>query len=139
MHAASRGLNKTKLLVNAGADINYKTLSGQTAAIKALIMQSIETAHYLIVEKKASVTEPYYFYEFDNDTVVNYTKPHLPIELLETWLFDLGSEEHRIKMEIVEEFARQGQNYWSMKKQSKTIERIKKLYPDSWQEYLEKY
>jgi ankyrin repeat protein len=139
MHAASRGLNKTKLLLEAGADINYKSPSGKTAAIKSLLMQSVETTHYLIVVNKARVTEPYYFYEFGNETVVNYNKPYLPIELLETWLFDLGSKEHKIKMEIIEEFEKQGQNYRSMKKDPSTIERIKKLYPDRWKEYLEKY
>lgn len=139
MHAASRGLNKAKLLVSEGANINYKTESGKTAAIRALVSQSVEVAHFLIVEKKANVSEPYYFYEFNDNTKVNYDKPHLPIETLEYWLFELGSEEHKKKMEIVEEFGRQGQNYWSMERHPKTVERIKKLYPDSWEAYLAKY
>jgi predicted regulator of amino acid metabolism with ACT domain len=139
IHAAIRGIEKTKLLIAAGSDINYKTKSGKTAAINALLMQSVETAHYLIVKKKAKITDPYYYYEFGHNTIVNYNEPHFPIELLEDWLFDLGSVKHRMKMEIIEEFKRQGEDYWSITKHPKTIERIKKLYPNNWQDYLEKY
>lgn len=139
MHATQRGFEKVKLLIDYGAKIDYKTELGKTAAIKALLNEEIEVAHYLIVEKKAKVDEPYYFYDLKDKTKINYAKPHYPIELLENWLFDLGSEEHKMKMEIVDEFERQGQDYWTMKRHPKTIERIKKIYPNNWEEYLQKY
>jgi ankyrin repeat protein len=65
------GIDKTKALVEAGADINQKTQSGDTAAIQALSVMrgarnSISTeveviayAHYLIAEKKAEITDSY--------------------------------------------------------------------------------
>jgi hypothetical protein len=139
MHATQRGFEKVKLLAETGAEIDYKTELGKTAAIKALLNEKADVAHYLIVEKKAKLNEPYYFYNLFDRTKINYEKPHYPIELLENWLFELGSEEHKLKMEIVEEFKRQGQDYWSMEKHPKTVERIKKIHPDNWQEYLEKY
>jgi len=139
MHATQRGFEKVKLLAETGAEIDYKNELGKTAAIKALLNEKADVAHYLIVEKKAKVNEPYYFYNLFDRTKINYEKPHYPIELLENWLFELGSEEHKLKMEIVEEFKRQGQDYWSMEKHPKTVERIKKIHPDNWQEYLEKY
>lgn len=139
MHATQRGVEKAKLLVDAGAEIDYKTELGKTAAIKALLNEKVDVAHYLIVEKKARVDEPYYFYDLFDKSKINHEKPHYPIELLENWLFDLGSEEHKLKMEIVEEFKRQGQDYWLMEKHPKTVERIKKIYPDNWEKYLEKY
>lgn len=138
IYAADRGLEKTKLLVDAGADIDYKTETGKTAAIMALLMNNVYVAHYLIVEKKARVDEPYYYYDL-NEKEIEYEKPHLPISLLEDWLVELDSKEHKLKMEIVEEFKRQGQDYWSIEKHPKTVERIQKIYPNNWEEYLRKY
>ena len=40
---------------------------------------------------------------------------------------------------IVDEFKNKGQNYWAKELHPKTIERIKKLYPDSWEEYIKEY
>lgn len=139
MHATQRGLEKVRLLVDAGAEIDYKTKLGTTAAIKALLHNKADVAHYLIVEKKARVDEPYYYYYLFDRSKINYEKPHFPIELLENWLFELDSKEHKLKMEIVKEFKNQGQDYWSIEKHPKTVERIKKIRPDNWQEYLEKY
>lgn len=139
MLAVQRGDEKVKLLIEAGADINYKTKLGTTAAINALMTKDIEVAHYLIFIKKAKVTDPYYFYYTFDEDKINSEKPHLPISLLENWLVDLDSKEHKMKMDIVEEFKRQGQDYWSIEKHPKTIERIKKIYPNSWQEYLDRY
>ncbi|SIS86417.1 Ankyrin repeat-containing protein [Belliella pelovolcani] len=139
MHATQRGFEKVKLLVEAGAEINYKTELGKTAAIKALLNEKVDVAHYLIVEKKAKVSEPYFSYNLFDESKIDYEKPHYPIDLLENWLFELGSEKHKLKMEIVEEFKRQGQDYWSMEKHPKTVERIKKTRPENWEEYLQKY
>lgn len=139
MYATQRGFEKVKLLVEAGAKIDYKTELGKTAAIIALLNEKVDVAHFLIVEKKAKVNEPYYYYNLFDRSKIIYEKPHYPIELLENWLFNLGSEEHKLKMEIVEEFKRQGQDYWSMKKHPKTVERIKKTRPENWEEYLTKY
>lgn len=139
MYATLRGFEKTKLLIDFGADINYKTDLGTTAAVEVLMMKKVDVAYYLIVEKKAKVNDPYYYYYLNDRSKINYEKPHLPISLLENWLFELGSKEHSLKMEIVKEFKRQGQDYWSINKHPKTVERIKKLYSNNWQEYLEKY
>jgi predicted P-loop ATPase len=62
-----------------------------------------------------------------------------PVNILRNWVYDLGSKEHQIKMEIVEEFARQGVNYWETKINKHTLEHIKKRYPDTWEEYIKKY
>jgi hypothetical protein len=137
MHAVSRSLEKTKVLVEGGADINYKTETHQTAAIMALMMQKLDAAYYLIVEKKASVSDPFYFYEFGSDTIAN--KTYRPVDLLRNWIYDLDSEEYKTKMAIVEEFERQGQDYRSSYIPESTIRRIKKLFPDNWKDYLEKY
>ena len=140
MNSIRCGIEKTKALVEAGADINYKTKSGNTAAILALTMEAIEYAHYLIVEKKAKINEPYYRGEHMALPGQNPKDEFYPVNILRNWVYDLDSEKYKIKMEIVEEFARQGVNYWETKITNiRTLEHIKKRYPDTWEEYIKKY
>ncbi len=143
MESIGCGIEKTKALVEAGADINHKTKSGETAAVKALragwnsTLAGIEYAHYLIVEKKAKISEPYYRRKSSGNEDLN--DKFFPVNTLRRWVYDLDSEEHKIKMEIVDEFARQGVNYWDTEINKFTLEQIKKLYPDTWEEYIKKY
>jgi len=138
MNSIGTGIEKTKALVEAGADINYKTKRGKTAAIEALQTDRYpEYAYYLIVEKKAKVIESYFRRASYGNEDPN--EKFFPVDLLRDWVFDLNSEEYKIKMKIVEEFARQGINYWDTKINKYTLEHIKKLYPDTWEEYIKNY
>lgn len=98
-------------------------------------LEAMEYAHYLIVEKKAKISEPYYSMFEDVDP----NQKFFPVEILRDWIYALDSEEYKIKMEIVEEFARQGVNYWDTEIPEYTLNLIKKRYPDTWEEYIEKY
>ncbi len=138
MHAVPRGFGKVKALVEAGAKINYKTKTNKNAAIIALLMEEVNVAHYLIVENNAIVSEPYYFYEIGGDSI-EYDKPHYPVLLLRNWIFDLDSEKYQKKLDIIKEFRKQGYNYWGTEIHPKTKERIKIIYPQNWEEYLNKY
>ena len=132
------GIEKTKALVDAGVDINFRTEHiGMTAAIQALrdggpnrTLEMLEYAHYLIVEKKADVTKPYLLASGEEVT---------PVNLLRNWVYPLGSDRHRLKMEIIEEFARQGVDYRSTKITKRQLDQIKKKYPDTWEEYIKRY
>jgi hypothetical protein len=137
----SSGYDIAKLLVQSGANINFKTSLGTTPAIKALLMEDINSAFYLIVENKAKVTEPYFYYSLINDNVVEKNKPHYPVDLLLGMTYEIGTDKYYKKMSIIQEFERQGVDYKSRKEKiSKLILRkIKKMHPDDWQEYLNKY
>lgn len=141
MHSVSRGFEKVKLLVSAGADINYSTVTGKTAAIEALLMKDINTTYFLVVEKNADIVKPYYFYSLTNDTIIEKEKPHYPVDLLLDWVFDLNSLEYQKKKAIIAEFKKQGVDYESRKQHisSLILRRIKKMYPDNWEEYLKQY
>jgi hypothetical protein len=146
MNSIACGIEKTKALVEAGADINYKTKSGRTAATVALLfggpnatLEAMQHAHYLIVEKKAKVNEPYYRGEHRALPGEDPNDKFYPVDILRDWVYDLDSEKYKIKMEIVAEFARQGVNYWDTKIPKFTLEHIKKRYPDTWEEYIKKY
>jgi len=116
MRSIGCGIEKTKALVEGGANLNYKTSSGSTAAIMALMAgqnateRGMEYAHYLIALQKAKVTDPYCRGELfsgpDEDTNVKF----YPVNLLRDWNPSLNSRGYQIKMEIVKEFKRQGVN-----------------------------
>tara|TARA_Y100001933_G_scaffold68806_2_gene69785 strand:- start:1493 stop:2395 length:903 start_codon:yes stop_codon:yes gene_type:complete len=137
------GLEKTKALVEAGADIEAKTESGNRAVFRALqtanssLASEALYAHYLIVEMKADITEPkgsrFTFREEFQDL------EFYPVTNLRDWICDLESKSHKIKMEIVEEFKRQGVDYWSTPISNKKLDQIKKLYPDTWEDYIKVY
>lgn len=138
MNSIGCGIEKTKALVEGGADINYVNKSGTTSAIWALLIkEDPEYAYYLIVEKKAKVVDPYYRGDsyFDEDP----NEKFFPVDILRDWVFDLDSQEYKMKMKIVEEFDRQGVNYRDTKIHKDRIEQIKKLYPNNWEEYIKKY
>ncbi len=143
MNSIGKGIEKTKALVEAGADINYKTERGYTAAIQALGMganatlQGIEFSHYLISEKKAIVSEPYFRRQSYGNEDPN--EPLFPVSRLRRWVYGLDSEAYKMKMDIVEEFARQGVDYWESEIPDDVIQQIKKLYPNDRQEYIKKY
>lgn len=141
MHSISRGFEKTKLLVEFGADINYKTKLGTTASIFALMNKDVNSAYYLIKEKKARISDPYYYNSLTDDEIMEKNKPHYPVKLLLDWIYEIDSKEYVKKMEIVEEFQRQGINYSEAKEHigDLVIRRIKNLHPYDWKEYLEKY
>ena len=124
------GIEKTKALVEAGADIDHKDAEGHTAALVAIGYP--EYAYYLIAEKKANIKDPYFIHLID-PVAPNYTEYFL-VDSLRDWICKLDSEEYKMKMEIVEEFARQGIDYWSTEIPPRKLEQIKKLYPDSWEE-----
>jgi predicted regulator of amino acid metabolism with ACT domain len=141
IHSVSRGLEKTKLLVNAGADINYKTKSGNTAAYEALLMKDVGTAHFLIVEHKAKIAEPVYSYSLNHADTIDTSKPHYPVDLLLDWIFELNSVEYQKKRKIIAEFNRQGVDYENRKKNISNLilRRIKKMHPNDWEEYIKEY
>lgn len=138
MHSIGRGIDKTKALVEAGADLNFSNENGMTAAVTSLLHQNyIEYAYYLIVEKKARVTEPYFYRGSLSKTDVS--DDLYPVWLLRKLIFDLDSDEYVMKMDIVEEFLHQGVDYWNTPILDTTLERIKKLYPETWEIYIQKY
>ncbi|NRZ98132.1 ankyrin repeat domain-containing protein [Clostridium tetanomorphum] len=138
MNSIGCGIEKTKALVEAGADINYKTQTGTTAAQEALLAdETPEYAYYLIVQKKAKVTDPYHRREnFEGE---DPNDKFFMVNILRDWVFALDSKEYKMKMEIVDEFARQGANYRDTKINDRALGRIKKLYPNDWEDYIKKY
>ncbi|MBQ5451343.1 MAG: ankyrin repeat domain-containing protein, partial [Treponema sp.] len=149
-----RQLNKIKILCDEGnADINFKAENGETAASIALEYcyrdlidwysvdldylkdRSLTSAYYLIVQKHADISGSYYSRLHFSDEPFEVS----PVYMLRLLVYPLDSEMHKIKMEIVKEFKRQGIDYFSEPIPEQSLKLVKKLYPDNWEEYLRQY
>jgi len=144
MRSIGCGIEKTKALVEGGADINYQLPeSKETAAIIAInhvwsntLDSEMIYAYYLIVEKKADISQAHYYGKnFEGETIV-----FSPVDDLRRWTpDDLESEGYQMKMAIVEEFKKNGYDYWATEVPQDIIDQYKKLYPDTWKDYIDKY
>lgn len=146
MRSVTSGFTKVVALVNAGADINLKTSLGRTATHLALRLSSttstseeFKSAYYLIVDKKADITTPYYSDSTLYADVKNAILVHYPVVVLRNLIFPLDSEEYKMKLEIIEEFKRQGVDYYQVPIPESRLKQIKHIYPNDWEEYIKKY
>ena len=100
-------------------------------------MDSLKYAYYLIVDKHADITGSYpRLVSFGNQMS---KEECYPVELLRGWIFDIDSEKYKIKMEIVDEFMRQGVDYWNSEIPMHDLQTIVDMYPDTWREYIKQY
>jgi ankyrin repeat protein len=129
LSAAGRSLKKVKILVAAGADINYVNEFGESALERALVLDKLDIVLYLI-EGGANLN----ILMSKNDGKDFYISDKLR---LKTYFLD--SDEYRVKMKIVEILELRGLPYRSLPVPDFAIAQAKKMYPSSWEEYLRKY
>lgn len=131
--------NKIDVLIKKGnADLNYKSKSGFTAVAASLLDKaSIKVATYLICELHADVNTE--FYDNDYQLMQESSKKHSPVQLLRKIVFPLDSEEYKLKLLIIDEFKNQGIDYYSEPVPQSVIDFAKQKYPNSWENFLEKY
>jgi ankyrin repeat protein len=123
----SRRLENVKILLDAGANIDYSYTYGYlciTALYKASINDDIQAVHYLIIDKKADFKKGFMIAN-DGDTM------HV-VDNLRYMAFPLESIDYKMKMEVVEYLKERGVDY------AKTLipATIKDNYP---KDYLDKY
>lgn len=130
--AAENGdIESVKLLIQAGADVNFCDEFGAYALKHATIHRHYKVA-LLLLENNADFTK-IIFKGIDNQ------KDRYLVDLLRQEMVKLGSEEHKDKMKIVDFLYKQGIDYHTHPIPEYILERIKEEYPDTWQEYIEKY
>lgn len=125
--AANSSFENTKILVEAGADVNYSySEKGYHASplYSAFLRGNIDVIRYLIMVAKV---DPKRCLEtkFDGEDL-------FAVDLLRTLTFDIGSKEYKKKMEVVDFLMKQGVNY----RKTPIPLHFYKLYDKS---YLEKY
>lgn len=125
-------LEKIKLLVEAGADINYaKKGIIQTVLAEALMLGKMDVAMYLI-EKGADYTKPI------TPTVIGGADVTV-LYLLRSSIISLDSEQYKKKMELVTFLKSKGLDYDKEPIDDDDKERMKNMYPDNWQDYVKRY
>ena len=133
MHSVGSGIEKMKLLIEYGANVNDTTTLGETAAFFSLLSErDIEYANYIIIEKSADVSKPSYS-RFDENLEIYLTK------LLKNLVFDLKSEEYEMKLEIIRVLSENGLDYYSTSVPERILNELKYKYPDDWEDVLKKY
>lgn len=105
--AAWSSLESTKILVEAGANVNYSYSEGEknnSPLYSAFRGGKIDVIHYLLIEAKADPT-------MRLETRLNGEDVYA-VNLLRKLTFAIGSREHIKKMEIVDFLMKQGIDYW---------------------------
>ena len=124
IEASGSNLENVRLLIMAGADINYKTNSQQTPLLAALTNKKVEIVSYLLAQPNINI-DNVTIYQEDGDST-------LAVKWLRYWFFPLDSKEYKEKMEIVEMFIDKGQDYFD-------TAIPKHLYDSYSDEYLKQY
>ena len=127
-------LKTISLLVENGANINYCTESKISPSIMALMTKDIYVVHYLICSKNAQVPTKFKSHYIDNKEIIT-------ANILLNLFYELDSPEYKLKMDIVNELRKQDIDYDEAKKNipDRIIKTIQQRYPDTWEEYIEKY
>jgi hypothetical protein len=128
-----------ELLVKNGADINYQNEYKQSALSRAAILQQYNVVLFLL-QNGADYASPI-FYRFGNSFPYNPEEdtPMYLVDILRENLFEIDSNEYKYKMQIVDFLKTKGIDYRAVPIPEYVKRRAKEEYPDSWQEYLEKY
>lgn len=123
-------IESVKLLLQSGANVNYYDEFGSCA-----LGQALKLGHYdivlLLLKYGAQISIPIGTYATG--------LPMYPLEIMRTDIYPLGSKEYQAKMEVVKYLKEQGIDYFQQPIPDYILERIKQQYPDTWQEYIEKY
>lgn len=120
-------LAKVKMLVNAGASVNYVNEKNESALLSAVELagnEQVQTTKYLLFDQHADFRKAFVI-TIDKDTSTF-------AELLRHWVYPLNSREFQTKMEIVKYLKTQGQDYWKTPVPSY-------YYKNYSKEYLSKY
>lgn len=107
MAAAGTRLESVKLLVDAGADINFLYPKYQCALKSAAAFGKIDIVKYLIIEKNVDFSYTL------GETIDN--EYYYITDMMRNMAFPLDSEDYKIKMEVVEYLKEKGMNYWETK------------------------
>ncbi|TPG59462.1 ankyrin repeat domain-containing protein [Hymenobacter nivis] len=96
--AAYNRLESVKLLIDAGATVNYEAPYHKSALYAAFTRDRVDIVRYLIIEQGADIKRPItYRSTYDGKEGA----PVMVTDLLRNWVFPLDSENYKEKMAIV--------------------------------------
>lgn len=132
----ARSLVYAKILVNAGANVNYKSETSASILSSAMLSENPDLVIYLI-ERGIDYKQPTEIYLDENiypdkKDFGKATKKSYITDDLRDWRFDLGSDDYKKKMQIVDFLKAHGMDY----RKAKIPDMYYNMYD---QNYLDKY
>jgi hypothetical protein len=127
-------LEKVKLLVDAGADINYSNDGPEVYTnlpLSDAIVHDNMDALVFLLENGADYNKIMY-------TMADGHKVYI-LEGLRTVTVDLGSDQYKAKTKAIRFLKKRGLDYKKEPIPDYIKEDIKKKYPENWREYIKKY
>ncbi len=131
--AGKKPLSKVKLLIEAGANVNYTGNHNASPLKEALYHDNFDVALYLL-EKGADYNQMLW-----NHGKYDENEPTYILSFLREQAYDFGTKEYEYKMKIVAFLKTKDLDYWSYPIHPRMVEEIKRVYPSNWEEYLKKY
>ena len=138
MNATQSGnLENVKILIDAGANIHFRDELGETPLTEALVLDHMDIVLYLL-ENGID-----YKQQFGTVSGKNYnTKEEYPQYIADRLRFNilpLNSEQYKQKMKVVAFLKKNGIDYRATPIPLAAINEAKRLYPNNWEDYLDKY
>jgi len=135
LNAAELSIEKVKVLVRAGANINYKNDREFTPLASSLLQERFDIALYLL-ENGADFKSKL----FNRPVKGNPKGKDIFLQdYLREQMLPLNTDEHIIKMKIVDFLFNNGIDYRNVPIPDHVVSKAKELYPETWQTYLKKY
>jgi len=132
MSAAKSGnIDLVELLVNKGANLNYKNEFDRSALSESITQEKYNVILYLL---KNGVDYRMPTSKNEDQHITYYIEDELQYMLPE-----LNSSEYKTKMLIVDFLKGKGIIYKRVPVPEYVLKQVKDRYPNNWQEYLEKY
>jgi len=129
--AKSGNIDLVELLVNKGANLNYKNEFEQSALSESITQGKYDVILYLL---KNGVD-----YRMPTSKNEDQHKTYYIEDELQYMLPELNSSEYKTKMLIVDFLKGKGVIYKRVPVPEYVLKQVKDRYPNNWQEYLEKY
>lgn len=127
-------IEKVKVLVEAGADVNYINEYNVFPLREALIFDHYDVVLYLL-RKGAD----YNRLIVDRAAYSKDGKKIYILDFLREELFPVDSKQYQQKMQVVDFLRDRGLDYRKVPIPDFIVKEAQKQYPETWQEYLEKY
>lgn len=144
IEASKSGLmDLVKFLVSKGADVNYQNEFGQSAFSESIMQKRYEISYYLL-ENGADYERPIFYrpdysIPLEKQDPNDKGKPMYLVDVLREAFLDFDTDEYKYKMKIVDFLKSKGIHYRSTPIPEYIKKKAQEEYPNSWNEYLEKY